>query len=190
MIGSFTMDGKGSCVLDNNIIQVFRPLIINGLSNFGITADLKQNFQPTKQGANILATVYFFKIGDKRVGSVNRDSYWDVDLEKMFYTEEQVYETTFQINALVKQSPSVIGLTASDVVNYVSSILQSRNTIDVLAGSSLSIYRISDIRNPYFLADDNNYEANPSFDFILQHNQTITSEVPIISTFESNIKQY
>lgn len=171
---------------DNQLIALFGGIITAGLVENGITADLAQSYQPTKQGVNNNTTIYFFKINDKRYGWVNRSNRWDELTSKMVYTETQIVESTFQINALVKQNPQVLSHTASDVVNIVASIMQSQSTIQTLKAAGVGIYRITEIRNPYFMDDKDQYEASPSFDFTLVYNQSIITTAPIVQTIDYN----
>jgi len=103
----------------------------------------------------------------------------------MVYTEIEQYETTFQISGLSTQNPAnTTQLTASDIVNYASYVMQSLATITALEAQNVGILRILDIRNPYFSDDRVRYEASPSFDFTLTHKQTIITVQPVITEFE------
>src|SRR5882757_7253312 len=104
-------------MLDNQLIQIFRPLIVSGLASYGVpVVHVRQSFQPTQQGTESGVNVYFFKLGDHRWGSVETSDSWDLNLLQMTHTEMQYYESTFQVNALSIQDPSNINsLTASDI---------------------------------------------------------------------------
>ena len=176
-------------MLDNELIEIFRPIIISGLSDYGISnIDVVQKYQPTTEGIPSNPTVFFFKVTDHRYGWVGRDSVWNPNTEVMESTETQDYETTFQVNALVPQSPGVdSGLTASDVVNSVAAILQSESTLAVFKNNDIGILRITDVRNPYFSDDKDRWEADPSFDFVVTHKQIRTVPVPVVDTFKYGI---
>jgi len=159
-------------MLDNQLIQLFRPLIQNGLISNGYpNVTVKQNYQPTQQGVNTGPTVYFNKISDRRYGFLKREDVYNTNTNQMVHTESQWYETTFQISALVIQDPKNISYTASDLVNIVAMIMQSDATRIALLNGGAGIYRITDVRNPYFLDDQDRWEASPSFDFTLTHEQ-------------------
>lgn len=172
---------------DNELIRLFRPIIIDGLVNAGyVDVTVKQFNQPTQQGANSGPTVYFSKLYDKRYGFLRRNSRWVIN--EMVHSEEQSYETTFQIMALVRQNPSDTTLpTASDLVNEVAAIMQSDNTIQILNDADVGILRVMDIRNPYFTDDQDIFEASPSFDFTLVHGQVRTSVDKIFTEFDYGI---
>jgi hypothetical protein len=178
-------------MLDNDLIRLFLPIIKNGLIADGyLNVTVKQANQPTQQGINIGPTVYFFKVGDHRYGFLYRESKWDEDAEEMIHTEMQQYETTFQISSLVLQKPTNPYLyTASDLVNEVAAILQSDRTREILMDAGVGIYRITDITNPYFVDDRDQFEASPSFTFTLTHKQTRVTTDPVIESYEYDIKR-
>jgi hypothetical protein len=179
-------------MLDNQLIQVFLPIITTGLTNAGFTGvTVKQANQPTQQGINLTApAIYFYKIGDHRYGHVYREDVWDPISSSMVYTETQQYETTFQISALVLQDPTNINAyTASDLVNTVAQIMQSASTIQTLVSNAIGLLRVMDVRNPYFVDDRDQFEASPSFDFILTHEQTSTIVDPVIDFTVVNINR-
>lgn len=171
---------------DNQLIRLFLPIIQLGLINDGYTnVVVKQFNQPTQQGANSGPTVYFAKTGDVRYGFLQFNSTWQPALSQMEHVEEQSYETTFQIMALVRQNPQDTTLpTASDLVNEVAAIMQSNNTVKILNAADVGILRVREIRNPYFIDDQDIFEASPSFDFTLVHGQTRVSQDNIIDKFE------
>ncbi len=157
------MDGKEYCVsiwelmmtnkTDNSLIKIFLPIINQGLISNGFNnVTVKQSYQPTMQGININPCVYFFKISNKRYGYLARYDKWNNESSTMIHNENQYYESTWQVQALVLQNPSDLTIpTASDLVNEVACIMQSDNTRYILNQSGIGILRIQDISNPYFL---------------------------------------
>lgn len=178
-------------MLDNQLIQLFRPVILSGLSALGLSnVVVRQSFQPTLQGAESGGVVYFYKLFDYRYGSLGYRDEWDIDNDVMRHVEIQHYETTFQINAMWIQNPSdVNGLTASDLVNIVSQIMQQPSTFELFASNDVGILRITEVGNTYFKDDYNNFEASPSFDFTLSHKQIREINSPIIDRVEENVYQ-
>ena len=167
---------------DNQLIQLFLPIINAGLIADGfVDVVTKQSNQPTQQGANTGPTVYFFKVGTKRYGFLGRGDIWDPNLSKMVHTESQYYETTFQVSALVRQFPITPNqYTAADLVDEVASIMQSDKTRDILNESGVGILRVQEIRNPYFVDDRDQFEASPSFDFVLTYQNFRGSNSPVV----------
>lgn len=176
---------------DNELIKLFLPIIQNGLFLLGYSSILViQSDQPTQQGIIFGPTVYFKKLGDKRFGWFGVSDVWDEINSKQVRTYLQFYETTFQINALVLQNPSnPLQYTASDLINDVAFIMQNSDTIERLQQFSVGILKVSEVRNPYFKDDRDQFEASPSFDFTLQHKQTRITSVPVIESYESEIQR-
>lgn len=172
-------------ITTNQLIQTFLPVLQSGLLAMGYTSPVvivKQDYQPTQQGANTGPTVYFHKIGDHRYGFMGAHDSWDATGSVENHTETQVYETTFQVSALVISQPKITNTyTASDLVNSVAQILASRATLYTLNAAGMSILRIGEVRHPYFTDDRDNYEAIPSFDFTLTYTQTYVTQVNTIT---------
>jgi hypothetical protein len=168
---------------DNQLIQLFLPIIQAGLIADGyVDVITKQANQPTQQGINSGPTVYFYKVSNKRYGFLGRWDKWNSLSNTMVHTEAQYYETTFQVSALVRQYPITPDqYTASDLVNEVASIMQSDNTRAILNAAGVGILRVTDISNPYFVDDHDNFEAVPSFDFVLTSQSFRTSTDPKIA---------
>jgi hypothetical protein len=167
---------------DNQLIQLFLPIIQAGLIADGFTDVItKQANQPTQQGVNTGPTVYFFKVASKRYGFLGRWDKWDSLDSEMVHTESQYYETTFQISTLVRQLPMTPNqYTASDLANEVASIMQSDNTRAILNASGVGILRVTDIANPYFVDDRDQFEASPSFDFVLTSQASRVGVTPVV----------
>lgn len=173
-------------MLDNQIIAIVIATIIAGEATAGIPGTpIKQAFQPTQQGVDTAPTAYIHKLGDHRYGYPLYSDIWDEVHSKMVHTESQQYETSFQISALSTQDPAnTAQYTASDILNFIASILQSASVVASLQTQDLGILRISDVRNIPFIDDRDRNEYAPSLDFVIQHKQTIISEVPIVNIME------
>lgn len=151
---------------------------------------LARNFQPRQQGAPSLATVHFVKLGDRRYGHPYRREVWNAETEVFDHAEIQVYESTYQFNALVPQNPAATtALTESDVLNIVSAIMQSDAILAAFRASEVGIQRVTEVRNPYFVDDRDRFEAAPSFDVVFTHNRTLSSTTPAVDTYEANISR-
>ena len=171
---------------DNQIIQIFLPIIQNGLITDGFTGvTVKQSNQPTQQGVPVTPCVFFFKVSNKRFGFLGRYDKWVIN--ELKHHEVQYMEITFQISALVLQYPITPNqYTASDLVNEVASIIQSDNTRVILNNNEIGILRVTDISNPYFVDDRDQFEASPSFDFTLVYKDDRVSTSAIISEYDAN----
>lgn len=181
----------GPLMNDNALIKLFLPIINAGLLADGFTGvTVKQANQPTQQGINTGPTIYFYKVNNKRYGFLGRLDVWDADLEQMVHTETQYFETTFQISALVLQNVhNTNSYTASDLVNEVASIIQSDVARSIMIAENVGILRITDIVNPYFTDDRDQFEASPSFDFTLTYRNTRTTINPIVDSVALKINR-
>ena len=148
---------------------------------------LARNYQSRIHGANSSPYVYFVKTGDHRHGSPARKDAYDPQTGDFTHTETQQYETTYQFSAWVPQDPKdVTGLTESDILNTVSSIMQSDAILSAFSAAGVGILRVTDVRNPYIVDDHDQFEAVPSFDVTLTHKRTSVSTIPAVATYESN----
>lgn len=174
---------------DSALIQLFLPIIKAQLIIDGFTTvNVVQEYQPTMQGVDTEPTLFFFKVGFKRYGFLGRLDEWDAGDMEMVHTERQYFESAWQISALVRQNPATPNqYSASDLADEAASIMQSDKTRNILNASNIGILRITDIVNPFFVNDHDNYQAIPSFDFVLTGLNTRESTNPIISEFNSNI---
>ena len=175
-------------MLDYDINDIVGNIILNGLSALNIDANVLLNYQPTKQGINE-NTVYFFNIGDTDVGFIGRNSTYDKDQNKLTYKELQVSQTTFQVNTILKQDVENLTITAKDLCKYVKMILQSTETINILKENNLEILRINNIVNTPFTNGADNYQYNPSFDFVIIHTQELEYNINKIDKINQKINE-
>ncbi len=173
---------------DKQLFQNIISVLQTGLTAYGYDdVQIRQSFQPINVGANTAPTLYIHKISDHRYGFPERKDTIESDLS-LQHSETQLYESMFQITALSIQDPAnTAQKTASDIANMAAAIMQSDATNATLLANSISIYRITDVRNPYFVDDKDRFEASPSFDFTLQHEQVIISTTPAVEKFEFNM---
>lgn len=174
---------------DYQLVQLFIPIIQNGLiaAGFG-TIPVIQAPQPTLEGVSTEPTVYYNKVGDHQYGFLSvKDGTPVVDDE----VEESLFqnmETTFQISVLSIQNPDTpTQFTASDIANRVALIMKSPATIKTLIANGVGIYRIQDVRNPYFSDDRDQSEASPNFDFTLTHKLGSVSNIPTAQSVQPGI---
>lgn len=160
-------------MLDNQLIKLFLPIITQGLIDYNISGvAVRQAYQPEQTSTPSSPFISFFKVSDERYGWNKRLDYYDFDDDQYKHIESQIYETTFQVNAYAIQDPADINsLTASDILNTVSEILQSDSTVQQLVSSDVGILRVTDIRNVPWVDDRDQFEYSPSFDFTLRHIQ-------------------
>ena len=175
---------------DNEQIKLFKPLIESGLLNQGITAIVQSAYQPTQQGTPNGITVFFSKVGgDVMLGTPHRVSDYNITSGTGTDTETQRIESTWQIGALSRQVPTVDSYTSSDIINIVQIILSSLQATAIFAAAGVGSYRVSNIRNPYFKDDRDQYQASPNFDFTIVHNRAIILSNNNINTFDFTLER-
>lgn len=132
---------------------------------------LSRNYQAKQAGASSSSWVYFAKImPDKRHGHPGRKDVYNSTSGVFSHVETQVYETPIQFMALVPQiNPSANSLTASDILAVVSGIIQSDSVRDAFRAAGVGMLRVTDIRNPPFTDDRDQYEMAPAFDIVFTH---------------------
>lgn len=167
------------------------PLVKAGMTTYGHTVTVRQSYQPTMQGAETGASLYFFKVADKRIGQPNRKSVWNAGLSKFIDTDLQRMEITFQINALVKQvaTTTTTQPTASDYLNTAAMLMQSSNFVNALKEAGIAILNIGEIRNPYFKNEKDQFEASPSFDFTLVYNRVLVRDGLAVEVINLNVNR-
>lgn len=161
-------------------------ILVKGILDAYFTANgpvgvtVEQANQPRIAGRTEGASVLLGNQPMRRYGSLRRNDTWDGDT--MMHTETQQMERTFQCGALLQPDPTspttVPGFTAGDLVLASSQALQSDVGLLALQTAGVQIYRITDIRQPAFKDDRDEFEYSPSFDFTLTFENVYTSETP------------
>lgn len=181
---------------DNQLIAAIVGILRTGLADSAIqvvapdadNAVVQQDFQPTTQGTPSGPAVFLHKIGDVPMGWPARTDALNEAQTSFDHTEMQWMQTSFQITAMAQQDPSdVNAMTASDLCNAARAIMQSDATRATLLDAGIGIYRPGELRNPYFLDEKGQYEAAPSFDFTLTHQQVIITSTPVVASIEVNV---
>lgn len=177
---------------DNQLIAALISTLTPAIqSNYDNTYVIIQKNQPTQQGAPSTPTVYLEKLFDKRYGFTSEslnllaDKTQFPDIPQVF---TQVVMSTVQFSAFVIQDPSNIALpTASDVANYVAMLLSVDGILNSLRAQGIKVLRIMEVLNPYWGDDQDRYEANPSFNVVLQHQRDFSTAVPDVDATEVDI---
>jgi len=176
---------------DYQLFQLIKPVIDAGLAAGGVVVGanpvvLSQSYQPTLQGAELITQVFMQKLGSKRFGWPRKYDVWNVGTGQFDHYEEQIVESTFQVGALTVMTPSnLTQLSANDILDIIAATMQSDATIVTLNASSIGILRVTDIQNPFFKNERDQYQSSPSFDMTLTHKQVTITATPKVDTFTS-----
>ncbi len=140
-----------------------------------------QKDQPTQQGTNTAATIFFQKLFDIPRGSPKLTFGIDEDTGIWMDGMRQEYETHFQISALNWQDPLLTNVnTASDLVKGVFELLMIESMRSEMKSHNLLVLRVEQVRNPNFENDRGQFEYHPNFDLVLTHSSI--RQIPIDST--------
>lgn len=80
--------------------------------------------------------------------------------------------------------------TAIDYANILRAIIQSPQYVAELAKLNIGIQRPTGIRPTYFQNENDEYEANPNFDFVVSHKREIVLTVGEVDAIEYGIKGF
>lgn len=173
---------------DNTLFALIADTLDAASSLAGWNYVTVQRDQPSPQGAVTAGTIYLERQFDERYGwpatgnTYNPPNPNTPPNPQGTYTktELQWIEARFQVSAMVIQNPSDLTLpTALDVVRYVAQYMNSRTIVKKLKRTnSVSILKVSNVRNPWDKDDRDIYEATPSFDMVVQYQAQLAFTVP------------
>lgn len=176
---------------DLALFTAVRAALLAGLADNGQSAvPVIQLDQPTLQGRPSGPALLFQKIGgDRRYGWVKREDVPDPDdADVMIHRETQFYESTLQVEALgppaTSDGTALPTSTASDLVNLAAGILQGDKAMAALRVLGIGVLRVGAVRNPFMKNDRDQYEAVPSFDLVVTHEQIMLSTTPTATVGE------
>lgn len=149
--------------------------------------DLLRSNQRDIHGARSLPTVYVVKIGDRRHGFLQRKrGRYDSQTGQFDVIERQVVESTYQFMAQGPQAPDSPS-TESDWLHSLSAILAGDTGRKALAAKGLGMLRITDVRNPYYTDDRDQFAGAPTFDIVLTYTRSRVVTVPVVTTLTTDI---
>ena len=174
--------------------DVWRAIIVvlrTGLDDQGLNdVTIHQNYQPIKQGPDTARSIYLHKIISKRIGHQGRKHVYNSGNSNFDVQEKSWRGVTIQLMSLVSQDiDDEDSLTAYDIADTCSMILQSMSAIKELKTYGLSTEIVRDINQTFPLDDKDQFDLDPTFDFILLYEQTLSSTVPKVDTVEADIKR-
>lgn len=176
---------------DNELAALLRAQLLAGLTRQGYPdLEVIANYQPTTQGRPTDAAVLFHPIQDYRYGWQGRKMAYNAGNDVFDTTESQIIESGFQVYALAPQDPTNLSLpTAKDLVNLAAMICNSERFMNAMRAGGAGLQRVTQIRSPFFVNGQGNFEASPSFDVIMSHTRTITETTPVIAELEQTVNQ-
>lgn len=164
---------------DNQLAILFRAQLLAGMARHGYaTLPVIASYQPTTEGRATKAALYFFPLLERRYGWQGRKRL--VGQETITTTETQIIESAFQVFALAPQDPTNLSLpTAKDLVNSAAMVCNSQVFSQAMNRQGVGVQRITQVRNPFFVNDQGQFEPSPSFDVTLSHKRQISEVTPV-----------
>ena len=178
-------------MIEADVWRAIISVLNTGLNDQGFNdVKVRQSYQPIKQGPSLGRSVYLHKITSQRVGHQGRKYNYnsgDGDFDEL---EKYWLAVTIQLMPLVSQDiEDENSITAYDVADLCAAILQTKATRKTLLESGISIEKIGQIPVSFSIDDKDEFDLDPTFDFILLYEQTLSSKVPKVDTFEVDIKR-
>lgn len=144
-------------------------------------------YQPTGQGRE--DGVYFFRINDGKRGWLSR-KYSEED-EDLRLKETQISESMYQFGALVKDDiRDDDQLLAIDVLDIVRSTISGLVMVESLIEKRIGVQRPTEILNPSFINEKDQFDFNPNFTVIFTHKRDLTQQVPHTETVIQTVQHF
>lgn len=166
---------------DTELDILFRQQLLAGLARQGaVTVPVVAAYQPTTEGRESQAAIYFFQLADNRYGWQGRSREFSTVDGTITTTESQIILSGYQVYALAPQDPEDLSLpTAKDLVNLAAMICNSQPFVIGMREGGAGVQRVTQIRSPYFVNDEGQFEASPSFDITISHKRQIQEVTPV-----------
>lgn len=164
-------------MLEQALITLVRATL---LAELPVGVKVLQKNNPVTVGASSAPTIYIETIiPGQRYGWLSRKDRLKLNLTEFEHEELQWFSSTLQISALARLVDGQPA--ASDYAQMAASILQGDKGLTALAVGGVRPLRVDTMRTVYFTNDSQQYEANPSFDIVLNHVQIRRSVTPPLS---------
>ena len=178
-------------MIEADVWRAIISVLNTGLNDQGFNdITIHQSYQPIKQGPDSGRSVYLHKIISRRIGHQGRKYVYN-SINNNFDIQEKSWRgVTIQLLSSVSQNiTDENSITAYDIADTCSMILQSIKAIKELKTHGLSTEIIRDLNQTFPLDDKDQFDLDPTFDFVLLYEQTLSSTVPKVDTFEIDIKR-
>lgn len=170
---------------DLELIQMVTAEMDAAIAARGWSFLVLQKDQPTQQGQPTSGVVYFEVMPDLHYGFAYSQLEYKSEVDKFDDREVQQIESTFQISASIPQNPEDLSIpTASDVLTQVKMWLTHRATQTKFRQQKVGVLRVRDIRKPFIVNGEVQFEMLPNFDVTFTHNRSLSIEIPAVHTCE------
>lgn len=163
---------------DKQLQALIRNTLLDCLTHAGIN-DLPviPGNQPSVAQGRVARGAYFWAISDTARGWQGRATVTNPSTLELETVEAQFVQTQFQVNVFSPDDPNnTTALTAKDLCNIVRMLVQSLRFVQNMTSNGVGVQMPSPVRAPYFVNDLDQYEQNPSFDFVVSHKRLTTQQ--------------
>ena len=176
---------------DNELIIVLRNALVTGLTSIGYNdPTVLQNYQPSQQGTRNGEVWYIHRIATHKYGHAGIKRVLNTGNDNFDVTETRVLERTFQITTLKKtDGTDITEKTAYDLAEEAAAVIESFAFRQEIRSHGVSVYRVLDIRSPYFSDDSKQNELSPNFDFTVTYCNQITSTAEPVREITGSLTQ-
>ncbi|MCG3462678.1 hypothetical protein L7G72_12595 [Xenorhabdus bovienii] len=165
---------------DNEVYVVIRDQLLKQLAEANITIPVVAGFQSTKQGRED-SFVMFFPIEEAAHGWQARN--YNIVGRDANHRETQLVEKTLQVQGVGAHDT----FTANDITATVRMIINSLPFVEALRKQGIGVQRAGNLRTPFFINDQGNYEMSPSFDVKITHPRVITPNTAAVNALYPDI---
>ncbi|WP_237386224.1 phage gateway protein [Xenorhabdus sp. Sc-CR9] len=165
---------------DNEVYIAIRAQLLKQLNEAGIAVPVVAGFQSTKQGRED-SFVMFFPIEEAAQGWQGRN--YHVVGRDANHRETQWVEKTLQVQGV----GTVQALTANDITATVRMMVNSLPFVEALRKQHIGVQRAGNLRTPFFINDQGNYEMSPSFDVKITHSREIKPNTAAVNALYPDI---
>ena len=164
---------------DNDVLEIICNALSEGLSDNGFASPfIAQSYQITHAGISSTPTWYIHKISTKKYGYPGKKLVFNSGDNNFTQTESRLIERTYQITTTKKELASATNQpTVFDMADVAAAVIESQKFGDTIRENNMSVYRVTDIREPYFVDESNENENSANFDFTIQYCRNLTSTV-------------
>lgn len=168
--------------------EVLKPLLVNDFPS----ATLIRSYQGTIQGTPSTPVVFMTTTIDNEYGfprtDYARDPGFGTDSRIIETKTVQVIETRVQFMAIAPDDPENENLpTSGDVLRRFAMYLRTDAIIAQLRDRGLNVLPFDKLNIPRITSDSDAFQAFPSFDCVMQHEDVLTIQSPAFDRMETGI---
>lgn len=174
---------------DAQLVTLFQTQLATALAAAGVAnGQVRRDFQPRASGPNLLPTLCFHVIADRRYGWPARRYAPGSSAGMMAQSYRQPHETTIQITGYADETP---GATwgAGDLAALAAAWCASDEFRAAVRAAGGGVLRVSEIRRPFIEDERGENAAAPSFDAVVTHTRALTLPVHEIDRFGVGIRR-